>query len=141
MTHMELQLGLSLPSNDVKGFDLNCYLYDPNEIMSSDPSWNNFGCLASVPIASSCSSNKDDFCCNNNKKRSFDEAFEPVKAVPRTLPLLHWNKQPDDEDNPKSLDYNSSFGSNKYIHHSLNSFAFISFVNSPQINKLPFRHQ
>ncbi|KAJ0089960.1 hypothetical protein Patl1_13055 [Pistacia atlantica] len=99
MIHMELQLGLALPSTAVKGFDLNAYVYEPRENMGSHPSFHSFGFTNDI--------------CSNYKKRNFDEAFEKDKTVPRTLPLLHWNNEPNDEDDPKDLENNSSFDSNK----------------------------
>ncbi|PRQ46319.1 putative transcription factor interactor and regulator AUX-IAA family [Rosa chinensis] len=77
---MELQLGLALPTNNnfpVKGgLDLNI---------------NDFLCHPTISDGSS----------NKNKKRSFTQAFEPsnaTAAVPRTLPWLLWNNQPNDDD-------------------------------------------
>ncbi|KAH9761697.1 auxin-responsive protein IAA29 [Citrus sinensis] len=119
---MELQLGLALPSiattHHVRGFEFdlnNSYVYEPKD---SDPSsWNinsYFGSSASVP--GKCSTTNSS---NGNKKRSCDDAFdyEQVRAVPpRTLPLFNWNSRyPDDEDDPRDLDNNSSFGSNKTV--------------------------
>lgn len=103
---MELQLGLALPSTPpppsppIKGFDLNSFVYE----------------------ARVCSSINDNY-----KKRSFAQAFADGKndktstpsatAVPRTLPLLLWNKQPnndgdeeDDDNNPHKRQHcNSRF--------------------------------
>lgn len=130
---MELQLGLALPSiattHHVRGFEFdlnNSYVYEPKD---SDPSsWNinsDFGSSASVP--GKCSTTNSG---NGNKKRSCDDAFdyEQVKAVPpRTLPLFNWNSRyPDDEDDPRDLDNNSSFGSNKYLLLTLS--AIFSFM-------------
>lgn len=131
---MELQLGLALPSiattHHVRGFefDLNhSCVYEPKD---SDPSsWNNnndFGSSASVPSKCSTTNSRS----NGNKKRSCENAFDyqQVKAVPpRTLPLLNWGtRHPDDEDDPKDLDNNSSFGSNKYLLLTLS--AILSFM-------------
>lgn len=91
---MELQLGLALPSTAVKGFDLNTNVYEPRENMASHASFNIFGFTNDV--------------CSNDKKRSFDKAFENDKTVPPTLPLLHWNNHPNDEDDPNELQNNSS---------------------------------
>ncbi|KAK0571211.1 hypothetical protein LWI29_012533 [Acer saccharum] len=103
---MELQLGLALPNHaiSVKGFDLNTYLYEPKDIIASNnPSWNTLG-FVFLPTTTN----------NDEKKRSFDEAFHQVRSVPQTLPLLHWTNQPNDEDDdPKDLDSNSSFSTNK----------------------------
>lgn len=131
---MELQLGLALPSiattHHVRGFEFdlnNSYVYEPKD---SDPSsWNinsYFGSSASVP--GKCSTTNSS---NGNKKRSCDDAFdyEQVRAVPpRTLPLFNWNSRyPDDEDDPRDLDNNSSFGSNKYLLLTLSKiFSFMS---------------
>lgn len=64
----------------------------------------------------------NDIC--SNYKRSFEEAFENGKKMPRTLPLLHWNNQPNEEDDPdpKDLENSSSFDSDKY---NLSLFAFV----------------
>ncbi|TXG61226.1 hypothetical protein EZV62_012589 [Acer yangbiense] len=106
MTYMELQLGLALPNHaiSVKGFDLNTYLYEPKDnITSNNPSWNTLG-FVFLPTTTN----------NDAKKRSFDEAFHQVRSVPQTLPLLHWTNLPNDEDDdPKDLDSNSSFSTNK----------------------------
>ncbi|XP_062148843.1 auxin-responsive protein IAA29-like [Alnus glutinosa] len=87
---MELQLGLALPTNPPKGFDLNYYGYEPKELVVSDLWFNNHA---------------------DNKKRSFCQAFENStdRAVPRTLPLLLWNNHPNEEDDPK--DYPKNDGS------------------------------
>ncbi|KAL6223864.1 hypothetical protein ACLB2K_002721 [Fragaria x ananassa] len=74
---MELQLGLALPANNdfpVKGgldLNINDFLYHPTD------------------------------GSNKNKKRSFTQAFNPSiasAAVPRKLPWLLWNNQPNDDD-------------------------------------------
>ncbi|VVA10791.1 PREDICTED: auxin-responsive [Prunus dulcis] len=96
---MELQLGLALPSNPIKGFDLNNFGYEAKEVAA-----------VSKPIH------------YENKKRSFDQAFDEhnnntsrsTAAVPRTLPLFLWNNnQPnhhDNDDDPdKHQDNNSRF--------------------------------
>ncbi|KAL3585474.1 hypothetical protein D5086_012341 [Populus alba] len=103
---MELQLGLGLPSEKtMKGLDLNSYVSEPKELLGS-------GQLH----LGSCSW----FSANDNdKKRSFIDASEESSRnedVPRTLPLLVWNNQPNEEDDPpKDLDNhcNYSFSSNK----------------------------
>nr|AXS76496.1 IAA1 [Betula platyphylla] len=92
---MELQLGLALPTNPPKGFDLNYYGYEPMEVVVSDL-W-----LSDI---------------SNNKKRSFCQAFENCtdRAVPRTLPLLLWNNHPNEEDDQKHPDNHSNlFAFNK----------------------------
>lgn len=94
---MELQLGLALPTNPPKGFDLNYYGYEPMEVVVSDL-W-----LSDI---------------SNNKKRSFCQAFENCtdRAVPRTLPLLLWNNHPNEEDDQKHPDNHSNlFAFNKYV--------------------------
>ncbi|CAN6564108.1 unnamed protein product [Malus baccata var. baccata] len=96
---MELQLGLALSSPPpapppIKGFDLN-----------------NF-----VDEARVCSSINDKY-----KKRSFAQAFDDgehdkigsttsATAVPRTLPLLLWNSEPNEEDdnNPNKRKHTNS---------------------------------
>ncbi|XP_042487727.1 auxin-responsive protein IAA28-like [Macadamia integrifolia] len=92
---MELQLGLSLPSNPIKDLDLNKYVNDPK-----DEIWTDHSC-----------------CSRKNKahKRSFNESFEIVTPTP-TLPLLSWNDKPNKEEddgdggggNRKSLKKSSS---------------------------------
>lgn len=101
---MELQLGLGLPCGGTKGFDLNSYVYQPKEINGSG-----FG-SGYVPNRS-CSSSCDNPCCENHKKRRFDDAF------------VVWKNKSDggddddddeDRDDGKDPDYNSSVASNKY---------------------------
>lgn len=83
---MELQLGLGLPGNSIKGFDLNSYGngYEPKDVSGSD----------SITLV-------------KNSKRSFDEAFEFENFhVPQTLPLLVWNNNnlSDQDDNISDLE-------------------------------------
>ncbi|KDP30258.1 hypothetical protein JCGZ_17040 [Jatropha curcas] len=79
---MELQLGLALalPTNTTttKGFDLNSYAFEPKDTAA----------------------NRQLF--TTTTKRSFRDAFEeiPNEVEPRTLPLLHWNNQPNEDDGP-----------------------------------------
>uniref|UniRef100_A0A5B7AWQ0 Auxin-responsive protein n=1 Tax=Davidia involucrata TaxID=16924 RepID=A0A5B7AWQ0_DAVIN len=93
---MELQLGLALSSNPIKGFDLNSYVYEPKEVLGSD-SLNHFGsCLSTKSIMD-----------HKKNKRCFDEAFgQSIDDVPQTLPLF-WNSQPNQEDYHKELHHNS----------------------------------
>nr|AVQ94638.1 Aux/IAA29b [Carya cathayensis] len=95
---MELQLGLALPSNPSKGFDLNYFASEPKEIAVSNRSFT---------VASSCTDIND--INDNNRKRSFDQTFENEtdSTVPRTLPLLLWNLHPNEEDDPKDLENHS----------------------------------
>ncbi|KAA8522999.1 hypothetical protein F0562_009422 [Nyssa sinensis] len=99
---MELQLGLALPSNPIKGFDLNSYVYEPKEVLSSD-SLNHLG---------SCFFTKTSAMKYNKNKRCFDEAFGHNIDVIQTLPLLFCKNQPNEEDDSKELD-NNSFITNK----------------------------
>lgn len=109
---MELQLGLALPTHAaVNGFDLNSYVHEPNDTVGSHPSWNTLDFAFLPTKCPSATTNTDIF--TDAKKRSFDEAFDQVRVVPPTLPLLHWTSQPNDEDDPKDLDNNSSFSTNK----------------------------
>ncbi|CAL5400419.1 unnamed protein product [Camellia sinensis] len=97
MVIMELQLALALPSNPMKGFDLNSCGYEPKGPLGSDPLSHIGSCWSSESISD----------CNLIKKRSFDEAF----VERQTLPLLFWNNDPneeDDDDHNKELDKNSS---------------------------------
>jgi len=105
---MELQLGLALPSEKtMKGLDLNSYVSEPKELLGS----------GQLHLGSYSWFSTND----NDKKRSFIDASEESSRnedVPRTLPLLVWNNQPNEEDDPpKDLDNhcNYSFSSNKYI--------------------------
>ncbi|KAL5771437.1 hypothetical protein ACOSP7_015591 [Xanthoceras sorbifolium] len=108
---MELQLGLSLPTHAVKlRFDLNSYVYDHKDIMCSHSSRN---ALDFVFLPTNCTSTTNNDICSDAKKRSFDEAFEQVRPVPPTLPLLRWTNQPNDDDDPKDFDNSSSFSTNK----------------------------
>lgn len=88
---MELQLGLALPANNnfptKGGLDLNIndFPYHPTITDSNN---------------------------NKNKKRSFVQAFESSNAtstVPRTLPWLLWNNQPNDDDDDDDTKYNSRY--------------------------------
>ncbi|KAE7998920.1 hypothetical protein FH972_003413 [Carpinus fangiana] len=91
---MELQLGLALPTNPTKGFDLNYYGYEPKEVVVSGL-WFDGNCYVS---------SRQDINIDDYKKRSFCQAFENSstdRAVPRTLPLLLWNNRPNEEDDPK----------------------------------------
>jgi auxin-responsive protein IAA len=90
---MELQLGLALPANNnfpIKGgldLNINDFPYHPTITDSNN---------------------------NKNKKRSFAQAFESsnvASTVPRTLPWLLWNNQPndDDDDDDDDTKYNSRY--------------------------------
>lgn len=106
---MELQLGLGLPCEKtaMKGLDLNSYVSEPKGLLGS----------GQLQLGSYSWFSTND----NDKKRSFIGAFEESSRnedVPRTLPLLVWNNQPNEEDDPlKDLDNhtNNSLSSNKYI--------------------------
>lgn len=95
---MQLQLGLALPTGDtMKGVELNSLAYKHREAVGSaqvkrpmlqlgSHSWFSTGRISDA----------------GNKKRSFADAFEePRDDVPRTLPLLLWDNQPNEEDDPK----------------------------------------
>ncbi|WRX32653.1 AUX/IAA domain - like 10 [Theobroma cacao] len=111
---MELQLGLALPSTPpipIKMFDLNSYGYEPREALGSNIlSWPllKLGPCDSNNINSSSSSSSSS--SGGSRKRGFDEVvlFDENRAVPKTLPLLLWSNQPNDEDDPKDLEDNSS---------------------------------
>lgn len=115
---MELQLGLGLPSNNnnnptiTKGltFDLNCYVYEPKEVLLSNPT-PCFHAAPPPPPPPFCYTYND--IININKKRSFGQAFDhhnTTITVPRTLPLLLSNNQPnEEEDHPKHLHTHSFF--------------------------------
>ncbi|KAL5547791.1 hypothetical protein UlMin_003022 [Ulmus minor] len=62
--------------------------------------------LSLFPTNEGVDSNDESF--TNNKKRIFSQAFDH-QAVPRTLPLLIWNNQPNEEDNTKDLEKSHSF--------------------------------
>ncbi|CAK7345426.1 unnamed protein product [Dovyalis caffra] len=102
---MELQLGLGLPrEKTMKGLDLNSYVSEPKGLLGS-------GQLRLGPYSW--------FSTNGSgKKRGFIDAFEESSRnedMPRTLPLLVWNNQPNEEDDPpRDLDNhsNNSFASN-----------------------------
>ncbi|KAB5551912.1 hypothetical protein DKX38_009223 [Salix brachista] len=104
---MELQLGLGLPCEKtaMKGLDLNSYVSEPKGLLGS----------GQLQLGSYSWFSTND----NDKKRSFIGAFEESSRnedVPRTLPLLVWNNQPNEEDDPlKDLDNhtNNSLSSNK----------------------------
>ncbi|XP_059432753.1 auxin-responsive protein IAA29-like isoform X1 [Corylus avellana] len=105
---MELQLGLALPTNPTKGFDLNYYGYEPKEVVVSGLWFDGNNCYVS---------SHQDINIDDNKKRSFSQAFENSstdRAVPRTLPLLLWNNRPNEEDDPKDPNnHHSLFAFNK----------------------------
>ncbi|XP_059635133.1 auxin-responsive protein IAA29-like [Cornus florida] len=82
---MELQLGLALPSNPMKGFDLNsCYVYEPKGALGSD-------------IFNHLGSNEGT---SKLRKRGLTQAFDE-QDIPQTLPLLAWNNHPNEEDDGK----------------------------------------
>ncbi|GAV85980.1 AUX_IAA domain-containing protein [Cephalotus follicularis] len=107
---LELQLGLTLASNSMQGFDLNCCAgYEPKEVVGLNPLINK----AMHQLSPSFSSRSDNGNQVDNKKRSFDDAFENNRAVPRTLPLLLWNNQPHEDDDPKDFYSHPSFAINQ----------------------------
>ncbi|XWS70725.1 hypothetical protein CRYUN_Cryun03dG0072100 [Craigia yunnanensis] len=111
---MELQLGLALPSTPIitmTMFDLNSYGYKPREALGSNslsrPLLKLDPCDCDIN-SSSCGSSSSS--SGGSKKRGFDEVllFDENRIVPKTLPLLRWTNQPNDEDDPKDLEDNSS---------------------------------
>ncbi|XVE98361.1 hypothetical protein REPUB_Repub03eG0099800 [Reevesia pubescens] len=113
---MELQLGLALPSTPIipiKMFDLNSYGYEPREALGGSNTLSCRPLLKLGPCEINNNSNSSSCCsssCSSNnggsgKKRGFDDEN---RIVPKTLPLLLWTNQPNDEDDPKDLDDNSS---------------------------------
>ncbi|KAJ4826127.1 hypothetical protein Tsubulata_038638 [Turnera subulata] len=117
---MELQLGLALfPSNSGntncssvtttsrKGLDLNSYyVHEPKELGSgqTNPPVTRLD-LHDDPLLSCVVVDKE----NSSKKRSFDDAFdESTQSSPQTLPLLLWDQQPNEEDDPKDEDNSST---------------------------------
>ncbi|XWS72953.1 hypothetical protein CRYUN_Cryun02cG0083700 [Craigia yunnanensis] len=112
---MELQLGLALPSTPiipVKMFDLNSYGYEPREALGSNTlSWPLLKLApCDININNNSSSSSSSSSSGGSKKRGFDEVllFDENRIVPKTLPLLLWTNQPNDEDDPKDLEDNSS---------------------------------
>ncbi|XVF48062.1 hypothetical protein PTKIN_Ptkin03bG0160600 [Pterospermum kingtungense] len=106
---MELRLGLALPSTSaiipIKMFDLNSYGYDPREALGPLLK------LGPCDINSSGSRSSSSGSSGGSKKRGFDDEvllFEEDRIAPKTLPLLLWTNQPNDEDDHKDLDDNSS---------------------------------
>lgn len=91
---MELQLSLALFPTDRKGLDLNSSAHEPKEVglgKLNPPAPQ----LGLHPLFSSFFA---------GKKRNFDDAFdEATERLPRTLPLLLWDRQPNEEDDPKDL--------------------------------------
>lgn len=121
---MELQLGLALPTHTIRGLDLNTYTFEPSKDAggSSQLMINQASLQLGGPWQRACSddddNDDDDFSSNQQQKRSFSDAFEEITDVPRTLPLLLWNKQPNDDDDDDDLkDHQKSFhfAFNKYF--------------------------
>ncbi|KAK8351176.1 hypothetical protein V6Z12_A05G015800 [Gossypium hirsutum] len=120
---MELQLGLALPPPPlipIETFDLNSYgNYETREALGTNalswpllklgPADNDINNIHHHNSSSSSSSSGGGAGC---KKRSFDEApfFDEKRNVPKTLHLLLWTNQPNDEDDDPSnvLHENSS---------------------------------
>ncbi|XP_022756492.1 auxin-responsive protein IAA20-like isoform X3 [Durio zibethinus] len=110
---MELQLGLALPSTPIitiKMFDLNSYGYEPREALGSNTLSQPLLKLGPCDININSSSSSSSSSGGGSKKRGFDEVllFDENRNVPKTLPLLLWTNKPNDEDDPKDLDDNSS---------------------------------
>ncbi|XWS17120.1 hypothetical protein CRYUN_Cryun33cG0041100 [Craigia yunnanensis] len=109
---MELQLRLALPSTPIfpiKMFDLNSYGYEPREGLGSNTLSRPVLKLgpSDINIDSSSSSSSSS---GGSRKRGFEEVlfFDENRIVPKTLPLLLWTNQPNDEDDHKDLEDNSS---------------------------------
>ncbi|PIA28943.1 hypothetical protein AQUCO_06400011v1 [Aquilegia coerulea] len=83
---MELQLGLALPFNPIKRFDLNNQQQQAYEPLDS---W--------------------------SKKRAFDDMFHDTRPLKKTLRLVSWdNNHPNDEDDHENQDRkNSSYSMNQ----------------------------
>ncbi|KAJ9163075.1 hypothetical protein P3X46_022788 [Hevea brasiliensis] len=115
---MELQLGLALPTDTIKGLDLNSYVFDPNKDAARSSRQliiMNQGMVhpwLSTGTNSAAAAAEDDDFISNHQKRSFYDAFEEIYDMPRTLPLLLWSKQPnEEEDDERNKDHEKSFPS------------------------------
>ncbi|MBA0865383.1 hypothetical protein Goshw_011669 [Gossypium schwendimanii] len=135
---MELQLGLALPPPPlipIETFDLNSYgNYETREALGSNalswpllklgPADNDINNIHHHNSSSSSSSSSGGGA--GCKKRSFDEApfFDEKRNVPKTLHLLLWTNQPNDEDDDPSnvLHENSSSAIFKSFTFSLSLF-------------------
>ncbi|XVF34617.1 hypothetical protein REPUB_Repub18cG0074600 [Reevesia pubescens] len=111
---MELQLRLALPSTPpppiipIKMFDLNSCYNEPREALGSNTLLKLGSCDFNINNSNSSSSSSSS---GDSKKRGFDDVLlfdHENTIVPKTLPLLLWTNQPNDEDEPKDLDDNSS---------------------------------
>ena len=122
---MELQLGLALPSSTpiipIKMFDLNRYGYEPREGFGSNTLSRPLLKLGPSEININSSSSSSSSSSGGSRKRGFDEVlfFDENRIVPKTLPLLFWTNQPNDEDDHKDLEDNSSSAIFKYFTLSL----------------------
>ncbi|XP_022731112.1 auxin-responsive protein IAA20-like [Durio zibethinus] len=111
---MELQLGLALPSSPpiipIKMFDLNSCGYEPREALGSNNLSRPLLKLGPYDIDINSSSSSSSSSSGGSKKRGFDGVllFDENRIVPKTLPLLLWTNQPNDEDDPKDIEDNSS---------------------------------
>ncbi|XP_022756491.1 uncharacterized protein LOC111304230 isoform X2 [Durio zibethinus] len=133
---MELQLGLALPSTPIitiKMFDLNSYGYEPREALGSNTLSQPLLKLGPCDININSSSSSSSSSGGGSKKRGFDEVllFDENRNVPKTLPLLLWTNKPNDEDDPKDLDDNSSSAIFEYLTLFLSPlflFLYVCFV-------------
>nr|KJB54011.1 hypothetical protein B456_009G016200 [Gossypium raimondii] len=141
---MELQLGLALPPPPlipIETFDLNSYgNYETREALGSNalswpllklgPADNDINNIHHHNSSSSSSRGGGAGC----KNRSFDEApfFDEKRNVPKTLHLLLWTNQPNDEDDDPSnvLHENSSSAIFKSFTFSLSLFLCSDFCHS-----------
>ncbi|KAA8521579.1 hypothetical protein F0562_012252 [Nyssa sinensis] len=99
---MELQLGLALPTQiPIGALDLNNHAFKSRKTTgSSEPCIYNW-CLGSNNYV-------------KNKRRSFSEAFgQDVNDSAKTLPLLSWNDQPNEEKDGNGQENSASHTSNK----------------------------
>ncbi|KAE8675876.1 AUX/IAA transcriptional regulator family protein, putative isoform 2 [Hibiscus syriacus] len=118
---MELQLGLAPPTPLVpmEMLDLSSHGCQNREAKGSNASSWPLLKLGPSDIGINTNNNSSSISSSNgggcdSKNSCFDEAallFDERRSVPKTLPLLHWSDQPNDEDNPKELDDNSSSSS------------------------------
>uniref|UniRef100_A0A2P2JAG8 Auxin-responsive protein n=1 Tax=Rhizophora mucronata TaxID=61149 RepID=A0A2P2JAG8_RHIMU len=113
---VELQLGLALPSNYstvTMGLDLNRYEYEvcETEDMVSPVQAIDKPVLLQqdrypFPLFGSGSNSRKSSEVSH-RKRGYVDAFEDTGNVPQTLPLLLWDKQPNEEDGPRDVNTNS----------------------------------
>lgn len=119
---MELELGIGLSRTNyvdpfLKELDLISYVnYEVKQVYDDDNS--TLSSQSSVINHGDEVENDGFHSVNGKKKRGFDESFEVESSVsslnPQTLPLLLWDKEPNEQDkDPKRLCKSSSFTINK----------------------------